>query len=148
MEIKKETIVIDDYGDETERYSYWKFLLVPGCCEESIAARRPYLYLNFGEDMGEVEVVDDATPEWKIPDLEWDFIRSLADDFDPFKAYMRTLIPVKFCPFCGKKMPKVKRKENPPTPVHTDVGYHCGMCDERTMSCRCLPMTALFEVEE
>jgi hypothetical protein len=149
MEIKKEIIYNED--DDDERYSFWKFLLVPGCCRESIAARRPYLYLNFGRDTGEVEVVDDATPEWRVPNLEWDLISKLADydeEYDSIKAYEKTCVPVKFCPFCGKKVPEVRRKENPPAPVHSDAdgGYYCGTCDERNMSCGCLPMTALFEV--
>jgi len=152
MEIKNEIAI--DVDDGEEERSFWRFLLVPGCCKESIAARRPFLSLNFGlEDTGEPELVDDAIPEWTIPNLEWDLIKKLADECDEyntFKAHEKTCIPVKFCPFCGKKLPEVRKKDSPPEPIHTDAdgGYYCGTCDERNMSCGCLPMEALFEVVE
>lgn len=143
MEIKKKIV----WGDEEGDYTEWKFLLVPGCCEKSIEARRPYLYLNFGDN--DALDVNDAAPEWRIPDLNWDFVAELADDCGSVEAYDRTCIPVEFCPFCGKRMPEVKLKDVPPEEsVYSGDDHYCDTCDERNSNCVCLPMEALFEVVE
>ena len=159
MEVKRE-IEWDDYeydddGNEIEVTRVTRrMLVVPGCCEESIRALRPYLYLNFGPiDTAEPENIDDAVPEWRVPHHDYyevtsKFIENEYDENYNNVSYEATCVPVKFCPYCGTKMPKVRRKANPPTPVYSDAdgGYYCGTCDERNRSCNCWPRTALFEV--
>jgi hypothetical protein len=52
----------------------------------------------------------------------------------------------RFCPFCGKPVPKMRRKNPPPAPlcVITDGGYYCDTCG-RSRDCLCLPPAAAFE---
>jgi hypothetical protein len=146
MEIKKkiEEMWGDEDGDHIDiRY---KFLLVPGCCEDSTYAMRPYLYLNFGEK--DVLDVDEAVPEWRVPGINWELASDLSGG-NSLEVYERVSMPVKFCPFCGKQLPKVKKKDVPPEePVYSGDDYYCDTCDKRNSECGCLPMEALFEVEE
>lgn len=52
-----------------------------------------------------------------------------------------------FCPFCGERLPKVRRKANPPQPlcVIEDGGYCCSTCGE-DHRCVCYPPEAAYEV--
>jgi len=156
MELKKEWC--DEYEEDGEHVKIVgrRFLLVPGCCEESTKALRPFFQLNFG-DLWSVDkemIVGDATPEWIIPHLDWEYISTFCSRNDEkFRdvGYRESCIPVKFCPYCAKKMPEVRLKENPPTPVVSDDDSHCGTCNERAGKyggCECWPMEALFEVVE
>jgi hypothetical protein len=48
-------------------------------------------------------------------------------------------IPVIFCPFCGKKLPEIIERPNPPKRICTvtDGGYYCDTCQERLCACKC-----------
>jgi hypothetical protein len=156
MEIKREWIY-DEYEEdgETVKLINRKFLLIPGCCEESVAALRPYMKLNFGDAWLKDEELlpDNATPEWVIPHLDYEYIiglvgRKIDENFRDV-GYEKTIIPVKFCPYCGTNLPKTRKKKTPPTPVISYADNYCGTCDKRIGkygSCICWPMEALFEV--
>jgi uncharacterized protein with PIN domain len=55
-----------------------------------------------------------------------------------------------FCPYCGTKLPKIKRKAHISEDicVITDGGYYCDTCQDRLNNCLCdLPQTA-FEIDQ
>ncbi len=53
----------------------------------------------------------------------------------------------KFCPYCGKSVPKTRRKKKLPAPIVKDLdGNYCGTCKDRLMRCLCLPAEAAYEV--
>ena len=130
-----------------------KLLVVPGCCEESKKALRPYLYLDYGPiDTGKPQNPDDAETKWVIPHHDYLYVLSFVgrhvDENYINQPYEETHQQIKFCPYCGEKLPEVRRKKKPPRGVYTDEdgGCHCGTCERRNMDCSCLPEVALFEV--
>lgn len=50
-----------------------------------------------------------------------------------------TTAEVKFCPFCGKNLPKIIKKRKLPKKLVkiTDGGYYCDTCGERLDQCAC-----------
>jgi len=65
------------------------------------------------------------------------------DQFDWF----RNRPAAEFCPFCGEKLPKMRRKKTFPemTCVVTDGGYYCDTCQQRLSQCRCYPSEHAWE---
>ncbi len=52
-----------------------------------------------------------------------------------------------FCPFCGKKLPEIVKREAAKIPkllMKTD-GYYCRTCKERGENCFCAPLTECWE---
>ena len=56
----------------------------------------------------------------------------------------------KFCPFCGKALPELIKKNKPPKNVCvvTDGGYYCDTCKERLDNCKCYPPEARWRVRK
>lgn len=56
---------------------------------------------------------------------------------------------VKFCPFCGKKLPDIEPSGSTEKICKiTDGGYYCDTCGERLRVCECLPITANWKPVE
>lgn len=152
MEIAKEFVNIID-EDDVEHISR-KFILLPGCCEESINALRPYCRLNMGNYLNSMRQLtpDDGTPEWNIPHLNHNFMdpfidHEIVDGMDI--GYNKTFIAVKYCPYCGKRLPGFRKKANPPEPMFRDGDRHCLTCEQRVgWGCNCWPFEAAYEVDE
>jgi len=84
-------------------------------------------------------------------------IRLVATDrrnnfIDPYWSLFESGTKVFFCPFCGKDLPKVKRKDpwelegaiwSPHSQYPED---YCGTCDERNRCCRCSPPEVLYKI--
>jgi len=95
------------------------------------------------EDIYENEVGQaDCKPEWEV-------LKSWGDYVSPHCPKFHRLI-VKFCPHCGAKMPSIRRREEPMSPICevVDGGYYCNTCDERLHGCKCWPCEAHWEVDE
>ncbi len=57
------------------------------------------------------------------------------------------LFKIIVCPFCGEKMPKVRRKAELPSPIlnwDPENGY-CKTCKDRCCNCTCFPPEAAYE---
>jgi hypothetical protein len=56
---------------------------------------------------------------------------------------------IKYCPFCGTRVPKVERNPKPPFPTAvTGDGNYCSTCDQRLMCCRCNDPAAGWRIVE
>lgn len=68
-----------------------------------------------------------------------------------FKHTFDNIPIVRFCPYCGQKLPKMVLKKAPPQNSHlctvTDGGYYCDTCNERLDACICDPVSILLEEE-
>ena len=120
-------------------------IVLPGCCERSTQAKMPFINLNYGyEDRGEPETIDKAKPEWRCPSMGYEWIAKLTGDI---VAYYNSDLSIKFCPFCGQKLPEIIRVERPELKIHLDEdgGYYCRTCEERNMNCECYPEVVLFD---
>lgn len=131
-----------------------RMLVLPGCCEESRAALRPYIRLDYGPSLDYIEDPNNAIPKWHIPHIDYDTVREIL----PFRAdpdtkysyvnrafYYSNTIPVRFCPYCGEELPHIVMKDRPPKGVCLDDDSHCGNCNQRKMCCNCKPQTILFK---
>lgn len=99
---------------------------MPTCCDEA----KKYPAVRF-----EVDILGADEPQWKAAGHSFN-LREMGFPKSP---------AAKFCPFCGTSLPKMQRKENPPSPIATctDGGYYCATCNERLNCCDCrLPESA------
>jgi hypothetical protein len=53
----------------------------------------------------------------------------------------------KYCPYCGKALPQMRRKNPiPPTVCRVvDGGFYCSTCRNRLQACLCDPLSFAFE---
>ena len=114
----------------------------PNCCKQALHAvfLRHHNDDIYGKDFnGEVPETGQkgVKPKWFV--LSYDYARGCS-----FK------VEVSFCPHCGKKLPDLKERENPPDKICqvTDGGYYCDVCNKRLSECRCLPPEHAWEVYE
>lgn len=107
----------------------------PTCCTE--AREWAPIVLRLGQKGGYDRDPDRA--EWGIS-LEWDHITAT-------DKRMRNAPTPKFCPYCATPLPKMVRKEDPPSPLCRNEDDYCGTCTERLDSCFCYPPTSAFEPE-
>jgi HTH-type transcriptional regulator/antitoxin HigA len=55
----------------------------------------------------------------------------------------------KFCPYCGAALPELRKKAEPPEPLHHSAdGHYCSTCNQRNHACKCLPPEAAWEIVE
>lgn len=101
----------------------------PTCCED---AKHLFAWC-YTNDEGEVV----GTPVWK-QNFHQTFPLSRQPD-TVFKA-------IHFCPFCGVKLPELRRKAEPPPKVCETDGYYCFVCEERADCCYCCPEIGAWEV--
>lgn len=122
----------DRLGDELHQ-SAEASIPKPGCCE----AMRLHPAVTF--------VVDDM-PDSRTGRGWW---RARYYDQRAPIDHHHTPAEASFCPFCGKGLPKMRRKNPVPADVCVinDGGYYCSTCRERLQACICLSPAAAFEPE-
>lgn len=87
----------------------------PQCCDQG----RKYLFAFRLIDYHTDTILNDGVPVWQLS------FRS------GWKNAQQTMEPVTFCPFCGKTLPPlVKKAQPPPHMCQEDDGY-CARCGER-----------------
>jgi len=52
-----------------------------------------------------------------------------------------------FCPYCGERLPKMRKRAVPPEPLcrPDEEGFYCLTCRRRANECHCLPPEAAWE---
>lgn len=114
---------------------------VPTCCNDIIKYPPIRFYINGDSDTSKTEGVWAIALDSKLsePQRAGNFSKWYAEEPAP-----------KFCPYCAKALPKMKRKKPKPEDICkiTDGGHHCDTCNERLMSCICLPPEAAWEEEK
>ena len=168
MELKEEWKQEDRDEDGEDIISYERyFMLLSGCCEQSKKSLRPfYMITECTDDVKTPEGLAKIKGKWTIPHVDWEYIQVFAYSDESYieegesgikvyhpvnKKFDESEAPVKYCPYCGTKMPEVKLKDNFTEPVITDGNGHCMTCNERYGkygSCDCWPQEILFEVVE
>lgn len=108
----------------------------PNCCEK---AKVGAVLLQFGFDdiYKSREGQEDRKPRWVVLGM---------NDERWYPAFH----DASFCPFCGQKLPEIKRREKPISPICkvTDGGYYCDTCGERLHACKCYPCEFAWEIDE
>jgi hypothetical protein len=135
----------------------------PNCCDEM--RRRQTISLALPDTFYE-EGNEEAKPTWEIRGYRPAHIESIRHEShvmkdghkidtttfsDPPEADWPEIGPddfmhswgfePKFCPFCGKDMPEIVLRFNPPEKIVTcsDGGYYCDTCSKRLNECQCYP---------
>jgi hypothetical protein len=113
---------------------------VPPCCTEA----RRYPTIVFAVRYGEEIPSNQATGRWEAA-VHPRAVSEKAKDAAWYENYPEP----KFCPFCGTRVPKMVRKDPPPTNICLvqDGGYYCSTCKERLNDCVCDPLSSAFEPE-
>lgn len=105
---------------------------VPKCCEAM--QQNPVVYLAV------------PMPPNETGEPQWWALSAHEENEREWPAPGVKLI-VHFCPYCGVRLPGVKKKARPGRVTScTDGGYYCATCDERLIVCRCKPPAAAYEV--
>lgn len=111
----------------------WAARPIPTCCQD--VEQFPVVQLAFHSQDLDVLVDPDRIsrldPVWVAVHKAW-----------PFGGRVRVF----FCPFCGTKLPEVRLKATPPSPLCKPGMDYCGTCNERMMNCLCYPIEAAYEV--
>lgn len=103
------------------------------CCK----AAKLFPAVFFSVEYGKYGDTDKGKGYWQahvnVQELNWSKIKE-------FPA-------AKFCPYCGKNLPKMRRRRKRLEDVCrvTDGGYYCDTCSRRLSTCICLPIEANFE---
>jgi hypothetical protein len=131
----------DDLYDRPE--DYYDSIPRPLCCE--LQRKFPTIIANVDiYNEGDSYLVE---AKWTLQPIEY-----IARDtqYKMGTKYFEVEKTPKFCPYCGKRLPKLVRKKNPPKNVCrvVDTGYYCDTCKERLMACTCYHPTALWEVKQ
>jgi hypothetical protein len=121
------------------------------CCEDNHLVGA--VYLSFTEKEWDDFHVGDLPPEtpprWFVAPTDTRHVKKGSGPYDLEFIGPRE---AKFCPFCGKPVPPVRKKKKKFKRVArvTDGGYYCDTCRERLDGCRCVPPHFLWEagVEE
>lgn len=121
----------DDYVDVERQQG----IIVPDCCETAqklFTVRLNYAYDDLSEDR-----FANAVPRWRI-----DSPYELRERVSPSRWDADTANTPQFCPFCGTKLPEIRRvpPDQIPGKLHTPMhdGDYCGTCKERSRACTCL----------
>lgn len=138
----------DDYGEDEIAlrlgvlFRNMRMIPQPVCCFDAKNNRSIFWKLN-DEYQGAP-----GTGFWHIllaPNYLGNAYKVLSNDFRSGWDKYDTVYKVAFCPFCGEKLPEVRKKEVLPTPMHKRDDGYCGTCKERSDSCMCLPKEAAYE---
>jgi len=140
-----------DYEDEDcEAEALWEqrskeieaALPRPCCCKELSDTRAVYLRRH-----PQADTRPESPEKWERYKPEWrmSFSYHIALLWRDQGVSARAL----FCPFCGTRLPEVRRKADPPQPlcVIEDGGYRCSTCGE-ARDCICYPPEAAYEIVE
>lgn len=68
--------------------------------------------------------------------------------FDERRDQITSSLRAEFCPFCGERLPEVRKMDDPPEPMMepNEGKTHCMTCGERI--CDCYPKAAGYEIVE
>lgn len=136
---------IDD--PELEPDPRYKGQVTPGCCEEMRKTEAVFLAYPGDFLYGDFDMTDEACrdPErFKKTPPGWYL---LSPKGGSRHAALMSEIEAKCCPFCGKPLPALKLRAEPPEKVVsiTDGGYYCDTCHERLECCVCANPVWLWE---
>jgi hypothetical protein len=108
--------------------------IVPSCCDKSRNAR----VVRLGYDLEMLCIAGDERTEETPP--KWLVTGKNSEGFTVIEQAF-------FCPFCGEKLPALRKKrEQPPLVMRiTDGGYYCDTCGERANPCECSPPEECWE---
>jgi hypothetical protein len=114
----------------------------PNCC---LAAQH---YPSIVFRLNDYYDTENSDGHWHITLIEpsWDFVFG-----KDYSGWSDEKPDVKFCPYCGKPLPKmVRTKPGPDQKICkiTDGGYYCDTCGERCDNCICDLAESVFVPEE
>jgi hypothetical protein len=130
---------LHDILSNARRKSKMDGIISPNCCDEVSKNNTVTIFINEYDHEG--SDYKDAEPEWTVYNL-WS--NPALSGFPP-KHFTNT--PVKFCPHCAEKLPKIVKKSNPPKVRLNGDGNYCDTCNERLSSCICLSPVYLWKIE-
>lgn len=113
--------------------------ITPVCCEEVQRLHTIFLAMpeSYHEDGSGKKSLLDHKPVWRVAH----FPRN------EHNAHAWTA-EAKFCPHCGTSVPDVEPSGDPRKICeYSDGGYYCDTCQERLMSCRCMPSVYAWKVK-
>ena len=108
-----------------------KLLITTGCCSNSL--KHKVVRLSFDIDYDNFVPYSESKPIWVAKGFH---------EFESFgKSYItENYVEVKCCPFCGQSVPELEiNDEATKLKIHDSDMDYCTTCDDRNMSCRCLP---------
>ncbi len=107
----------------------------PQCCDLAKKHIFPYRLI----DMKTETILNDGVPVWKNAfNTGWDG-----------GEYHRVGLQIHFCPFCGVRLPALRKRANPPPHIIIEDDGHCGRCKERygmVGYCFCSHPESAFEI--
>jgi hypothetical protein len=121
--------------EEIMEYAPLEKRIVPNCCPVGNSAVRLSYRWEDIYGAGE-EGQEKSTPRWIVLGFN-----------DELQGVTNT--DCTYCPGCGKKLPEIQRKKDPPSPLCkvTDGGYYCATCNERLHNCQCYLPEMAWEVK-
>lgn len=115
----------------------------PNCCEAAQKYPTIVFRLNGYDDTETSEGYWQGT----LVDHAYEYFKEKDDDYGDWSDEKPD---VKFCPYCGKSLPKmVRTKPGPDQKICkiTDGGYYCDTCGERCDNCICDLAESVFVPE-
>ena len=99
------------------------------CCDEAEKHQAPFLAYRI--DLDKVPIINiEEMPKWVVG------VRPFSD-----RERHWGIRTVRYCPFCGKKLPDPwPRKEKPKNIHEPQDGDYCGTCTKRVRECECFPL--------
>lgn len=113
---------------DTRKYKF----VTPKCCEDVQKFKTIYLAIDY---YAFCEGNNEAPPEWRV--------RCRSDEYDSDSSEV-----AKFCPHCGTPVPEVEPSGCDRNICTSLDGDYCNTCNERLMSCRCLPPEQRWKVKD
>jgi hypothetical protein len=120
-------------------------IIYSNCCDNPVA------FLTHSYDELYAPDCKDVKPHWVVMSLlthqeidggrVWHY---------SFRDHARRECTATYCPNCGKKLPDVVKKQNPPENITnvTDGGYYCATCKERLNACTCALPHMAWEIKK
>jgi len=121
-----------------------KYQVTPNCCEKMRASMAIVLRSELSERFGGTY----QPPHWALrlayePEL---LAIGTAGELDQEKLCLAADFP-SCCPFCGERLPAIRRKPRCPKVSTGTDGNYCDTCGKRNESCRCAPPWMAYEPE-
>jgi len=110
-----------------------KNIISTGCCEKANQFKTVYLDFDY-EEHKQSDCHATLKPRW--------YSKGVQEIYEGSNYFLISSVEVTFCPFCAKQVPEIERnKKAPKKRIQNGDGDYCHTCDERLMSCDCLPPT-------